>query len=73
MKQGKPLAGLSLAELRAAHAGLDESAQQVLGAANAVAAMQSAGSTNPKEVAMQVDRWKERLHDANPTQFAEQL
>jgi argininosuccinate lyase len=72
MQQEKRLAELSLAELQAAHAELDEAAYEVLGAANAVAAMRSVGSTNPKEVAKQVERWKERLNVAKPIQHVEQ-
>ncbi len=61
MRQSKRLADLTLDELRAAHPGLDDGVYQVLGAGNAVAAMQSAGSTAPQQVARQVERWKKKL------------
>jgi argininosuccinate lyase len=61
MRQDKPLAGLSLEELRAADTRLDETAYEVLGAAKAVAAMRSVGSTAPVEVARKVQEWRSRL------------
>jgi argininosuccinate lyase len=61
MDKNVPLAKLTLSEFQAVYAGFDESVYTVLGAANAVSAMQSYGSTSPKEVRKQVDRWKERV------------
>lgn len=60
-RQNKRLAELSLEDLRAAHSELDETVFQVLGAGNAVAVMQSEGSTGPQQVARQVERWKKKL------------
>ena len=73
MRQEKRLAELSLEELQAADAGLDESVYQVLGAGNAVAAMRSVGSTGPQEVARQVERWKRILDVQAGQRQAEQL
>jgi argininosuccinate lyase len=61
LKQGVALAELPLDEFRAAHPQLDESVYEVLGAGNAVRAMQSYGSTAPQQVDGQIARWKERL------------
>ncbi len=61
MKQDKRLADLSLAELQAAHADLDESVYEVLGVDRAIAAFKSVGSTNPAMVAEQVAKWKKDL------------
>ena len=61
MKQNKTLAELSLAELRAAHELLDAEARNLLGARNAVEAMQSVGSTGPELVRTQLDHWKQRV------------
>jgi len=65
MKQGLPLAALPLADFQAAHPALDERAFEVLGAERAVAAFTSYGSTNPDQVAHQLEHWKKRLeHDS---------
>jgi argininosuccinate lyase len=61
LDRGLALADLPLAEFQEAHADLDQGVYEVLGAARAVAAMQSYGSTAPAEVAKQVQRWKELL------------
>ncbi len=61
LKQGVSLAELPLDEFRGAHPQLDESVYEVLGAGNAVRAMQSYGSTAPQQVDRQITRWKERL------------
>ena len=61
MKRGVPLAELPLAEFQAAHAALDERVFDVLGAEQAVAAFTSYGSTNPAQVAHQLDHWRKRL------------
>ncbi|MBN2024591.1 MAG: argininosuccinate lyase [Pirellulales bacterium] len=60
-KKGVPLSGLSPAEFQAAHAELDQSAFDALGAERAVRAMTSYGSTGPEQVAAQVATWKKRL------------
>jgi argininosuccinate lyase len=61
LDRGTRLADLPLSEFQEAHAELDESVYQVLGADKAVAAMQSYGSTGPEEVKKQVRRWQEKL------------
>jgi len=63
MKRGVPLAELPLAEFKAAHAALDERVFEVLGADRAVAAFTSYGSTNPEQVAHQLNHWQTRLDD----------
>jgi argininosuccinate lyase len=63
MKRGVPLAGLPLAEFHAAHPSLDERVFDVLGAERAVAAFTSYGSTNPSQVAHQLEHWKKRLEN----------
>ncbi len=55
------LADLSQAEFTAAHPVLDSRVYDSLGAANAVAAFVSYGSTAPAEVAKQVAWWKQKL------------
>jgi len=55
------LSDLSLDEFRAECELLDESVHEVLGPRQAVAAMQSDGSTAPEQVARQVKAWEERL------------
>ena len=60
-KKGVPLAELSVAELKSAHEGLDETAKAVLGAEKAVKAYQSYGSSNPEQVRKQMNRWQEQL------------
>ncbi|GHT28219.1 argininosuccinate lyase [Planctomycetales bacterium] len=62
MDKNVPLAKLTLSEFQAVYAGFDESVYTVLGAANAVSAMRSYGSTSPKEVRKQIDRWKEKVN-----------
>lgn len=52
---------LSLEEFQDAYPDLDESVYNVLGAEQAVRAMQSHGSTAPKRVREQIKLWKERL------------
>jgi len=64
MKRGVTLAELPLAEFQAAHSSLDGRVFDVLGAERAVAAFTSYGSTNPSQVAHQLDHWRKRLdHD----------
>ncbi len=60
-ERGVPLAQLTLDELKAAHGDLDERVYEVLGVEKAIEAFASYGSTAPKEVARQVERWKEKL------------
>lgn len=61
MRRDVPLANLPLEVLRQHAPELDESVAGVLGAANAVKAFQSEGSTGPQRVAQQVALWKQRL------------
>jgi argininosuccinate lyase len=61
MSRGAGLAELSLDEFRALHADIDEDVYQFLGAANAVKAFASYGSTAPGEVAKQIAQWRSRL------------
>jgi argininosuccinate lyase len=61
IRRGVALEKLPL-EIMQSHApGIDESVRKVLGAANAVAAFVSEGSTAPQRVAEQIRRWKQRL------------
>ena len=59
MKRGVALAELPLEEFEAAHASLDSRVFDVLGAEQAVAAFTSYGSTNPTQVAHQLDHLAE--------------
>ncbi|MGE3240560.1 MAG: argininosuccinate lyase [Pirellulales bacterium] len=61
MKRGVPLAALSIDEFQAAHPALDKQVFAVLGAERAVNAITSYGSTNPEQVAHQLNLWRERL------------
>jgi argininosuccinate lyase len=61
MKRSVALAELPLAEFQAAHPSLDQRVFDVLGAERAVAAFTSYGSTNPIQVAHQLDHWRKRL------------
>jgi argininosuccinate lyase len=65
MKRGVPLSKLPLEEFTAAHASLDKSVYDVLGAERAVEAFTSYGSTNPEQVEHQLANWRERLSDDN--------
>jgi argininosuccinate lyase len=70
MQRGVPLADLSLDEMREACPELDEGVYGVLGAARAVEAFVTYGSTAPAEVALRVADWRSRLGmhgDACPT------
>jgi argininosuccinate lyase len=62
LDRGVRLSDLSLDELRQAHPDLDEGVYEVLGPQKAVAAMASFGSTAPKHVKEQIQRWKELLN-----------
>lgn len=61
MRREVSLTELPLEVLRQHAPELDEGVRQVLGAANAVAAFRSEGSTSPERVAEQVRLWKGRL------------
>ncbi|MBQ2851049.1 MAG: hypothetical protein IJE77_11265, partial [Thermoguttaceae bacterium] len=61
LDSGRALAELSLDEMRAVCDAVDEEVYNYLGAANAVKAMKSYGSTAPDQVRFQIDAWKERL------------
>ena len=61
MRRGVPLADLPLEVMRQHAPELTGDVAKVLGAANAVAAFRSEGSTSPDRVAEQVRLWKERL------------
>jgi argininosuccinate lyase len=63
MKRGVPLVKLPLEEFRAAHASLDKSVFDLLGADRAIEAFSSYGSTNPEQVQHQLEMWRERLSD----------
>lgn len=60
-KEKNRLGELTLAELRAASAVIDESVYNVLGTKNAVAALVSYGSGGAEPVAEQIGRWQTRL------------
>ena len=61
MNEKLPLAKLPMETLRAASDAIDESVYEILGAANAVAAMKSYGSTAPDQVRAQINAWKKKL------------
>jgi argininosuccinate lyase len=61
MRRGVPLADLPLEVMRQHAPELTSDVAKVLGAANAVAAFRSEGSTSPDRVAEQVRLWKQRL------------
>jgi argininosuccinate lyase len=63
MKRSVSLAELPLEDFRAAHPALDESVYAVLGAARAVEAFSSYGSTNPEQVEHQLTIWRDRLSE----------
>ncbi|QEG38039.1 Argininosuccinate lyase [Bythopirellula goksoeyrii] len=65
MKQGVPLAKLSLDEFQLAHAALNEEVFEVLGVEHAISAFKSVGSTSPERVSEQVALWRERLGSVN--------
>jgi argininosuccinate lyase len=64
MDQGVSLSDLSDDECRAASPAFTPAVREALGPHQAVARMQSYGSTAPAQVAHQLDRWQERLADA---------
>ncbi|MBN2578539.1 MAG: argininosuccinate lyase [Pirellulales bacterium] len=63
MDRGVRLADLPLTDFQEADPALDRSVYEVLGVENAVAAMQSFGSTGRQRIRDQVERWKKRIND----------
>ncbi len=63
MNRGAALAELPEEVFRKAHAALDRSVYEVLGAENAVRAMVSYGSTGPEQVKQQAARWMAALSE----------
>ncbi|MEM7311615.1 MAG: argininosuccinate lyase [Planctomycetota bacterium] len=63
MDKNVPLAELPLSEYQALDADLDDSLFEVLGVQNALAAFQSYGSASPKQVAIQAERWKQKMSE----------
>jgi argininosuccinate lyase len=61
MKRNVRLSDLSIEEFQEAHPALDETVYDVLGVEKAIGAMQSYGSTAPKQVEKQIEQWKKRL------------
>ncbi len=61
IESGKALAEMSLDELRTESDKIESDVYEYLGAANAVNAMKSYGSTAPDQVRFQIDAWKKRL------------
>ena len=62
MQRGVPLKGLPLDKLREIDAGLNEEVYAVLGVDQALEAFVSYGSTAPREVEKQIQRWKNKLN-----------
>jgi len=60
-QQKKRLAEFELGEFQQLCPIIDSSIYDVLGADNAVACLESLGSSGPRQVAMQIDVWRERL------------
>jgi len=63
MEKDVRLSDLSLDEMRAVCAELDETVYDILGPEKAVAALTSHGSSAPAEVRRQIDRWYKKLQD----------
>jgi argininosuccinate lyase len=61
LDRGVPLGKLSLGDFQEVDPDLDEGVYQVLGARKAIESFASYGSTAPKEVRAQIERWKKRL------------
>ncbi len=61
MSRGVPLVDLPIEVMQRYAPTIDESVRTCLGAANAVAAFKSEGSTAPRQVALQIASWKRRL------------
>jgi argininosuccinate lyase len=61
LKRGIRLSDLTLEEFQEADPDLDRSVYDVLGVEKAIEAMQSYGSTAPKQVEKQIEHWKRRL------------
>ncbi|MDR2439513.1 MAG: argininosuccinate lyase [Planctomycetaceae bacterium] len=61
MEREIPLVKLPLKEFHEIYEGFDYNVFSILGAANAVAAMKSYGSTAPNQVRTQINNWKKKL------------
>ncbi len=64
MDKNVPLTKLSLKEFHDVYEGFDYNVFEILGAENAVKAMQSYGSTAPNQVRSQIEAWKKKLDEA---------
>ncbi|MDR2114822.1 MAG: argininosuccinate lyase [Planctomycetaceae bacterium] len=64
MERDVPLVKLPLKEFHEIYEGFDYNIFSILGAANAVAAMKSYGSTAPNQVRLQIDFWKKKIDRA---------
>jgi argininosuccinate lyase len=62
LDRGVPLAELSPEEIKAVDPSLDDGLRSSLGAAQAVGAFASYGSTAPDQVASQLARWRQKLN-----------
>ena len=62
MERGVRLSDLSLEDFQQASGRFDASVRDSLGVENAIQAFTSYGSTAPREVARQVERWKQQLN-----------
>ncbi len=60
------LSDLTIDDFKEAHADLDETIYDVLGAERAVASMVSYGSTGPQQVDKQISRWKTKIESHHP-------
>jgi len=58
---GLPLKDLPFESFEEAGVKMDDSVYEVLGAANAVKALRTRGSSNPKLVRAEIARWREQL------------
>jgi argininosuccinate lyase len=64
MERNVSLVKLPLKEFHEIYEGFDYNVFSILGAANAVAAMKSYGSTAPNQVRTQIDHWKTKIDQA---------
>ena len=64
MERNMPLAKVPIKDFKEAYEGFDYNVFSILGAGNAVSAMQSYGSTAPEQVRKQIDVWKEKISKA---------
>ena len=65
LDRGVRLADLTLDELKAVDATLDQDVFEVLGVDKAISAFVSYGSTSPAQVEQQVKKWKRKLQEGN--------